>query len=637
MHPRGAFHHLKTRLNGRMSSDEGFGLIEAVVALVIIFGLVLTLMTTLDASSRVIVSTRQQSSANALAIELIERSQALEWQNMGLASSVNGAACPAEVGCFIPDFPGRLVSETAGYTFDGEPMVFATGDTFRPFLDFHAVLDRDGTDFRRYIFITGVDDDSDGSEDFRRLTAVVRWETSPGFPNEVVQTTLVSPFVEPDQPLMRSDIGWEAGTLGLDARTVPLVYDPDTTVTGDEITLAAGAAGAFSNGEFYNLSIVLPRMNSISVADYISRAIGRTESTSIAAGRFAANDTVLNTLDDAFVALSPSAVSELADDDSLNAAPLTNGPSIGTLSGTRFISPTGVTIAEVDSGNVLAPGPQAYLSAGWLLDVVHDDIPTIPEQLPYATTAFLTTDRLFVGGGHADQAFTFYQRNGRVSAQGIGDRDNDTVLGTRDTYASGAVVSGAIQLFHDTVLAKTFADFDGWAVVEGRPVGRLNDWAFSVQAVGAGQSPFAAATSAGGLRLKIWDVATSSYAAVGILDLTSLGSCGAPIFSSPTAVQQVEVPSPADMKTVYGYDTLRYTVQVELDLRSFCETKSLNTLGDVAEHTWQTSGPVVSGTVNYVVEGKSSTGTYAAFIDLQATIALDQLIVTSVYIDPDAS
>ena len=72
MHPRGAFHQLKTWLDSRFSNDDGFGLIEAVVALVIIFGLVLTLMTTLDASSRVIVSTRQQSAANTLAIELIE-------------------------------------------------------------------------------------------------------------------------------------------------------------------------------------------------------------------------------------------------------------------------------------------------------------------------------------------------------------------------------------------------------------------------------------------------------------------------------------------------------------------------------------------------------------------------------------
>ena len=91
------------------------------------------------------------------------------------------------------------------------------------------------------------------------------------------------------------------------------------------------------------------------------------------------------------------------------------------------------------------------------------------------------------------------------------------------------------------------------------------------------------------------------------------------------------------MTTAFGYDTLRYTVQIELDLRSFCETNSLNTFGDVAEHTWQTSGPVVSGTINYVVEGKPTAGTYAAFIDVAATVALDQLIVTSVYVDPDAS
>ena len=529
MHPRGAFHQLKTWLDRRFSNDDGFGLIEAVVALVIIFGLVLTLMTTLDASTRVIVSTRQQSAANALAIELLERSQALEWENMGLASSVNGATCPIQVGCYTGDFPGRLILETAGYEFDGEPMVFATGETFRPFLDFHATLERDGTNFDRYIFITGVDDDSDGTEDFRRLTAIVRWSTASGFPDEVIQTTLVSPFEEPDQPLMRSDIEWEAGTFGLDARTDPLVYDPDILVTGDEITLPAGAAGAFTNGELYNLSIVLPRMTSISVADYVSRAIGRAESTSIASGRFASTDTLLNTIDDVLASSSPVAVSELADDDTLNSAPATNGPSVSTMAGTRFISPTGVTVAEVDTGTLAVLGPLAYLSAGWLLDVVHDDVGGIPEGLPYATTALLTTDRLMIGGARADQSFAFYLRQTRATAQGIGDRDDNSVLGTRDSYASGTVTSGPIQLFHDTVLADAFADFDGWAVVEGRAAAaRLKDWNFSVLAVGAGQSPYAAATASGGLRLKIWDVASSSYLSVGNLDLTTLGSCGAP-------------------------------------------------------------------------------------------------------------
>ena len=47
--------------------------------------------------------------------------------------------------------------------FRSEDIVFATGDTFRPFLDFHEQLDRDGTLFDRYIFITSVDDDGNGT------------------------------------------------------------------------------------------------------------------------------------------------------------------------------------------------------------------------------------------------------------------------------------------------------------------------------------------------------------------------------------------------------------------------------------------------------------------------------------------
>jgi type II secretory pathway pseudopilin PulG len=172
---------LKATFRSRLNDDGGFGLIEAVVALTIIFGLVLALMSTLDASSRILVSTRQQSAANALATELIERAQALEYQNMGLAASVNGATCPGDIGCYTGDFAGRLLQVAPGYDFDGEPIVFATGDTFRPFLDFHAVLDRDGT--------TSIDTSSSP-----RLTTTL---TEP-------RTTVVSPLLSAGQPLQAS-------------------------------------------------------------------------------------------------------------------------------------------------------------------------------------------------------------------------------------------------------------------------------------------------------------------------------------------------------------------------------------------------------------------------------------------------
>ena len=69
------------------NDDRGFTLVEAMVSLVIIFGLMVVLLRTFDSGTRVIVETRKQAVASAFASELIERGQALEWEHMGLATS----------------------------------------------------------------------------------------------------------------------------------------------------------------------------------------------------------------------------------------------------------------------------------------------------------------------------------------------------------------------------------------------------------------------------------------------------------------------------------------------------------------------------------------------------------------------
>ena len=627
---------LKANLRSRLNGDGGFGLIEAVVALTIIFGLVLALMSTLDASSRVLVSTRQQSAANALATELIERAQALEYQNMGLAASVNGATCPGDIGCYTGDFAGRLIQVAPGYDFDGEPIVFATGDTFRPFLDFHAVLDRDGTDFNRYIFITSVDDDADGTPDYRRLTAVVRWATSPGFIDEAVQTTLIAPFVEPDQPLLRTDVSWEGGTFSISGRTDPLVYDPDTAIIGDEITVNPTANAALTASTLYDLSVVLPSVNVISISDYISRAIVRAETASIAASRFEGADGIFGTADDTTFIADPDSLAESADDDNVNATPPLNGPALGLLSGLREVSLNGLTVAEVDTGTVGALGPASTLKTSWLLDVLHDDVIAIPEQLPYAAGTLATTDELFIGADTANEEFTFYSRSGGAEIQGVGDRDDNLLIGKRDTLGSAALSSAPIQLFNDSIMSATYAGFDGWVVIEGRTGARLDRWGMLVQEVTAGESPYLVATTMGGAHLKVWDAAAGAYS-VTDLSIAAGAQCGSPIFSTSNVVQQVVMSATPGIQSALGFDDIRYTVSIELDLRTFCETFSVDLLGNIKEHRWQTSGPIVSGTVDYVIEGRPTAGVYTAFLDFTAAVSLDQLSISSVYIDPEAN
>ena len=182
--------------------DRRFTIIESVVALVIIFGLMLTLLRTFDVSVGVITQSNRRGNANALASELIERSRSLEWEHMGLTSAANGAACPSEVGCTShpTSITGQVtVNANGNYAFDGEEIVFANGATFDPFLSFVESVSRDDVDFERFLFVASVRDDplDPATERMRRITAVVRWIAPNGFAEEIRLVTFVAEFTEP--------------------------------------------------------------------------------------------------------------------------------------------------------------------------------------------------------------------------------------------------------------------------------------------------------------------------------------------------------------------------------------------------------------------------------------------------------
>ncbi|MEX1281397.1 MAG: hypothetical protein AB1Z55_11845, partial [Acidimicrobiia bacterium] len=280
----------------RLRRDEGFGLIEATVALVIIFGLVLVLMRTFDTSVRVLVETRRAAAANAFATELIERAQALEWRHMGLAASTNGTSCASgQVGCadFLAEFP-ELAANGTSWDFDGEPMVFTNSDTFKPFLAFHERVDRDGTDFDRYIFVTSVDDDGDGAEDLRRLTAVVRWEPPGGFPRSVEQAALVSPFTRPSQPLIRTDVSFSAGSVDVSGAS-----GPDAVANGSRWPTA-------SERSPFQAGVTLPAIELTAMSDYVSEGRARVAGTSVPLLAWAGPDGVVGTADDVRASLDPT-------------------------------------------------------------------------------------------------------------------------------------------------------------------------------------------------------------------------------------------------------------------------------------------------------------------------------------------
>ena len=214
---------LATRIR---THDEGFTIIESVMALVIVFGLILTLMRTFDTGTRVVVESGRRSAATALASELIERSRSLEWSHMGLTSDANGADCPDDVGCTSHPASiagGTTVNGNGNYAFEGEEVVFANGTAFAPFLSFAETVNRGGVDYTRYLFVTSIRTDQldPATETARRITSVVRWAAPSGHVDEIRLATLVSEFTEPSQPFIHGEVDLSGGTAtvrGSDAR-----------------------------------------------------------------------------------------------------------------------------------------------------------------------------------------------------------------------------------------------------------------------------------------------------------------------------------------------------------------------------------------------------------------------------------
>ncbi|MGH8873681.1 MAG: hypothetical protein ACRDVM_00270, partial [Acidimicrobiia bacterium] len=211
--------------------EGGFSILESTVALVIIFGVLLTLLRTLDTGVRVLVESRRQAAASALANELLERARSLEWENTGLTASTNTDDCPdadpaTKDGVACPTWKALLGVAGVGtssnpYTFEGDVIIFLTEDqTFDPFLSFHQQLTRDDTVFDRFLFVSSIrTDPADATtERYRKLTAIVQWVPPSGFRKEVRQVTHVARFEEPSQPFLQGSVNLDGGSFSISGK-----------------------------------------------------------------------------------------------------------------------------------------------------------------------------------------------------------------------------------------------------------------------------------------------------------------------------------------------------------------------------------------------------------------------------------
>jgi len=144
------------------SGDAGFTLIEATVAMALVVVIFVGLMQSLTVSLRSARDNRMQQQATTLALEGIEFSRSLSWDEL--------AMFPAAVVADPYVTSGSLV----GAEFDlgaDEPLIDYTTEA-SALLPYHTVEVLDGTDFDVFAYVT------DAGTGIRRVVVVVEWSTT---------------------------------------------------------------------------------------------------------------------------------------------------------------------------------------------------------------------------------------------------------------------------------------------------------------------------------------------------------------------------------------------------------------------------------------------------------------------------
>lgn len=644
--------------------DDGFSIIESVIALTIVFGLVLTLLRTFDAGTRVVVESGRRSAATALASELIERSRSLEWSHMGLTSDANGADCPDDVACAThpPSISGGVATNANGnYEFEGEEIVFANGPTFAPFLSFAEDITRGGVDYTRYLFVTSMRTDQldPTTETGRRITSVVRWQAPNGHVDEIRLATIVSEFTEPSQPFIHGEIDLRGGTA--------TIRGSDARCSGDpECGAYAGGTARFDGGSperaDLQVDLVFPSAFVSATSDYVSQGTARVRG-SAADIRFAGADGLLNTVDDDLTLAGGTEALFISDDDASSLPTTYDAVTI-----TTTLSPTldhsGVfpldavvaaleRTAQIDYTAAAQTDTADYLASTWTEHDI-DPGPDVDDGLPFADTYFDSAETIQAGfieyesaafravyepllGTSLDSSaylFTLLRHGDTATNEaweldGVVNRTN-TVGGDRLVEVTANWEPEEILLGADTVQNQLPGrnDFEGWVRIT------LPDLDI-ISPMQAGETAsFPPTLTAGTLVIEFWNGATgnyvtafNSYGSLNCGDIATVSFTNEPAIGGP----QVLVITPSDEPN------LRYEVDATFTVRGACEDHTFDTLGAVDSANIQTSS-FLTGTLTYkvtdvILEGAFGDGT---LFDLELDLDAGGLDATALFFNPDA-
>ena len=649
---------------GLRASDDGFGILEAVVALMIIFMLIVTLLRTFDTTISIVSQTGRRSAATALASELIERSRSLEWEHMGLTANANGADCPDDVGCVT--LPSSIrdqisINGAGNYAFDGEEIVFANGATFDPFLSFSEVVSRGGANYTRYLFVTSIRDDQTdvSTESARRILAVVRWEAPNGLPEEIRLATIVTEFTEPSQPYIHGEVDFDGGSITVRGSESRCAGDP---ACGAYAPGTGSWAGALVVRDDFTANLFPADGFLSATSDYVSSGVSRANGSS-AEVREAGSDGSLNTADDVLSAEDESQVLVVVDDDA-SSLPVRDEPYVAPVAPPVFNAsgtpPYDLVTADLqdDADLDLLSAPEtdtgSVQSEAW---VEHDTDPgpDVVDGLPYAGLDYDTAETTRIGFVEYAEANARVYYNGllgstlneahyeftlarfgddaidpAVNYDGSVDRFDDT-SGNRQVHADATWTPESLYLLADTIQTEepSRGNFDGWLVADLPKLATSS----SVQAgEAAGTAP--GITAASDLEVHFWDAATGKYE----LAFSGYSAMACDTSTTVSFSDLAAIGGPQTYTTsASGHPQVRFEVDAEFTVRKFCPTYDLDAFGNVAGSFVQSQG-FLTGTVVYKVTDElveAVTGDGVLF-DLELDFDAGGVDATTLFYDPNA-
>lgn len=638
------------RVAARLRNESGFTIVESIVALTIVFALVVALLRTMDTGTRVIIAAKRQAAATAFASELLERARSLEWDHIGLTSLANGVTCPTQVGCatFSDPATGEFGADlafnplTGNWDYGGEEIVFVNGATFDPFLSFHDQQTRDNTSFDRYLFVTSVRSDpaDAATERFRRLTAVVGWQAPSGLRNDVRLSTVMSPFIEPSQPLIHGEVTLDGGALSVNG-----------DVRGTRAWLGDGRG-------LFTANLIFADGFTSATSDYVSAEIIRSTATS-GAVTYAGPDDTFATADDVVINPSPVSASRTADDDAASVAPLDDQNAIVTPLPPAF-QITGTypnDFAMRDLSNLLALDETEYWAELWT-EYNPTALDPKVDGMPYSSYGLESADR--TNGGFIEYwdvavrtfyearlgdtldaplyEFAFFARGhesiGPALTYGANvDRYNSPTTGEREVRIDYDWAAEPISLFADSIGPLDNNKFKGWIIIEMPEI-------FGTD-LAAGQSaarPPDVSTS-GDVVIKVWNPTPPGKYDTVYSGFGAIGDCSA----LPTAdVVTIDDGSGGPLTwdiTPTGDPQLHYEIQGSILVRSPCNSYTEDAFLDVSDARVQATG-MVTGVISYrvvdtIIEADALLD--GTLFDVDLTFDLGGVGVTALYIDPEAN